>query len=143
MVQDLRTNLVTLLDGLSVTHQGSPVSLPAAYWSDATLETLPAIFIRSATSSIEEGDTGGGAERFTGTYDVAIQALDTDSIDGESFLSDAADAINTAIRATRTSFGDAYFIRLVSDVTLPVETLGGVNVYGRTLSYRASSVEFF
>lgn len=141
-MQDIRASFVTLLNGLSVTHNGSTVTLNAAYWSDQHNTVLPAVFIRELASEVD-GAIGGGVEVYSGVYDLAIVALDSPTVVAESFLKDAAGAINTAVRSSWTNVGGAHGVRLISTRDVAFENEDGTLVYSRVLTYRAHSVETF
>lgn len=151
MVQDVKAAFITLLDGLSVTHNSGTVTLQAAHWSDFYngANTLPAVFIRELTSNVET-TIGGGTELFDGTYDLAICAVRSNAKSGEAaiadaelFLKDAAGAINTTIRSNWSNVGGAWGVRLIHTRDLTFENADGTLIYTRVLTFRAHSAETY
>lgn len=139
---DVRSSFISLLDGLAVSHQSGTVTLNAAYYSDQFSETLPCVFVRDLTTTVE-GAIGGGVEVHNGVYDLAIVAIDSPTVNAEVFLKDAANAINTAVRASWTNVGGAFGVRLIATRDLAFENADGTLIFTRVLTYRAHLVETY
>lgn len=119
MAIDIRPELASTLDGMSVTGGGRTATFNYTPWGRHYEAPEPVLTIQSPANPTEPVDIGGGADSNRQELQVHAIWADTDDItDMDAWRRAIVYKIKQLVRATEKSLGDAWYVRVRNIVDL-------------------------
>jgi hypothetical protein len=138
----IRQALKTALGAsFSVTHQGSPVSIPVVDAGRGAMTTLPCVAVQSEFGVSEASNIGGGAVYNETRCDIEVHVLESDTINGPLLVTEIHSKVEELVRAVEKTLSTSYYSLISTHRDLPAQFVRGFPVFRRVITVSARDLQ--